>query len=577
MTPRTILRSLSAAALALAAVAVPAAAQAPGQPAAGTAAPPAQPQSVFGETIDVRVVNVEVVVTDRDGVRVTGLKPEDFRLSVDGKPVPIDFFTEVRAGDAVAPGAGGEPVVPGLPALAPGERVGTSYLVFIDEYFSLGRDRDQVIAALVDNLPMLGADDRMAVVAFNGKRLTMLSTWSGSQRALERAFKEALRRPALGLQRVAERRSQDRTQVEASRARAAASPVFSQAFRLNLEERVYADQVESQVERSVAAAVATLRSFAAPPGRKVMLLLSGGWPFSPAAYTVNNPGRPIAGGETKAGEELYGPFTDTANLLGYTVYPVDVPGLGGDSDVEAERGGQLRSGLLVEPEERFDTSVTGSRERERDVQQAFYHVAAETGGRALINAQRLEAFPEVVADTRSYYWIGFTPERNRDDESHDIRVETTRPGLKVRSREGFRDMSRSAETDMALESALLFGDAPAAGSLAVTLGAAVPAGRRTVEVPLRIAIPVDAVTFVPIDGKFVAKLELRLGALDVSDRKSDIPTVPLEVTLRSAPPAGAVIPYETTIKLRNERQTLVVSLHDPLSGHTLTARLEVTP
>ena len=92
--------------------------------AAAEGAQPAQPQSVFGETIDVRVVNVEVVVTDKDGVRVTGLKPADFRLLVEGKEVPIDYFTEVRGGDAVAATAGEEAAIPGLPALAPGERVG---------------------------------------------------------------------------------------------------------------------------------------------------------------------------------------------------------------------------------------------------------------------------------------------------------------------------------------------------------------------------------------------------------------------------------------------------------------------
>ncbi|MFL6236820.1 MAG: hypothetical protein ACJ76N_27060, partial [Thermoanaerobaculia bacterium] len=46
---------------------------------------PQAPQSVFGEQIEVRVVNVEAVVTDRQGNRVTGLKPGDFRLEVDGR------------------------------------------------------------------------------------------------------------------------------------------------------------------------------------------------------------------------------------------------------------------------------------------------------------------------------------------------------------------------------------------------------------------------------------------------------------------------------------------------------------
>ncbi|MYJ24076.1 MAG: hypothetical protein F4080_00670 [Holophagales bacterium] len=40
--------------------------------------------AVFSEVIDVRVVNIEVVVTDRDGNRVHGLTASDFELLVDG-------------------------------------------------------------------------------------------------------------------------------------------------------------------------------------------------------------------------------------------------------------------------------------------------------------------------------------------------------------------------------------------------------------------------------------------------------------------------------------------------------------
>ncbi|MEO8198296.1 MAG: hypothetical protein ABI689_16375, partial [Thermoanaerobaculia bacterium] len=45
----------------------------------------------FGERVDVEVVNVDVVVTDRSGARITDLLREDFRIEVDGKPVPIDY------------------------------------------------------------------------------------------------------------------------------------------------------------------------------------------------------------------------------------------------------------------------------------------------------------------------------------------------------------------------------------------------------------------------------------------------------------------------------------------------------
>ena len=71
--------------LAALAALVPLATAAPGQEENAAA--------VFSETIDVRVVNIEVVVTDRDGNRVHGLQPSDFELLVDGEPTPIAYST----------------------------------------------------------------------------------------------------------------------------------------------------------------------------------------------------------------------------------------------------------------------------------------------------------------------------------------------------------------------------------------------------------------------------------------------------------------------------------------------------
>lgn len=67
--------------------------------AAGQASDPPLPE-VFGEFLDVRVVNIEVVVTDGAGRRVSGLEVADFVLTVDGREVPIEYFSEVASGAA---------------------------------------------------------------------------------------------------------------------------------------------------------------------------------------------------------------------------------------------------------------------------------------------------------------------------------------------------------------------------------------------------------------------------------------------------------------------------------------------
>jgi VWFA-related protein len=530
------------------------------QPAA-----PEEPASIFGETIDVRVVNVEVVVTDRQGNRVTGLGPGDFRLRVDGKDMPVEYFTEVRGGQAIAAppadtGSGQGSAVQGLPALAPGSAVGTSYLVFIDDYFAVGARRNEVLRELMEDLGRLGPEDRMAIVAFDGKKVDMLSNWSGIERELHRAFQQAMGRPSYGTQRMAEI-----TNFETSRRLGVntVDPRAAFANRLDLEELGQMELLTTQIRRSVTATVGTLRGFAAPPGRKVMILLSGGWPYSPGDYVLNDPNRPVIHRDVPQGEELYRPIVDTANLLGYTLYTVDVPGVDARGPSAADSG----------------PSGGGLNLREQEIHAMLDFVAKETGGKALINGGRGEALETAEADTRSYYWLGFTPQRERNDKRHDIRVEVTRPGLTVRSRDNYFDLSRKSEVSMIVESALLFGNPPGAASMPMQVGKPVASGRREIEVPVTLAIPLSSMTLVPYQGKFVAELELRVSALDEKGNRADVPVIPIRLTTDKEPPkdSGAHVRYDTRLKLRKIGQHLILAIFDPVSGKITTAEADVVP
>ena len=523
---------------------------------------PQAPPSVFGEQIEVRVVNVEAVVTDRQGNRVTGLRPGDFRLEVDGKPVPIEYFNEVRGGQAISPGEGeGSSPVKGLPSLAPGSPVGTSYLVFVDDYFSLPQRRDEVLNALKDDLARLQPEDRMAIVAYDGRKLDMLSSWTSDQAALARALKQAVKRPARGLERVAELHSFD----TGRRLRPIDFEPVGRRFlenRLDVEELVYARRLADQVGKSVDAAVSTLRSFASPPGRKVMLLLDGGWPFSAGDYVANNGNRPILDREIPNGEVLLRPLADTANLLGYTVYPVDVPGLDATT-ADASQGGPA-------PTATFPI-------RQQEIYATLDFVARETGGEALRAGLRTAALARAAGDTRSYYWLGFTPANKRDDQHHNVQVELRRPGLKVRARSGYVDLSKSGEGAMMVESAMLFGSPAGSAVLPIQLGPATRSGRREIVVPLAIRLPVNAMTVVPLEGKYRTELELRAAALDEDGNRSDIPSVPIKLSFPTPPEGGKYVPYDIKIKLRRARQHLVIALFDPLGGKILTAEADVEP
>jgi VWFA-related protein len=501
-----------------------------------------EPSSPFGETIDVRVVNVEVVVTDKDGNRVTGLGPKDLRLKVDGKEVPIEYFTEVREGQAVT--AGGES---GAPAggVEPGEPVGTNYLVFVDDLFAVGEHRDEVLRRLKADLARLGPADRMAVVAYDGGRLAVLSGWTSSASHLQQAFDRAISRPSRGVGQQAELRStlgqvrfekeieqiinqqggkgseilldEDLDQPE--------DPASSKPGKSDLSQHEYAygQTLLRRLEGAVSAAVSAMRGFGNPPGRKVMMLMAGGWPFSIQSY-IRGTGKTPLSREFPEGEQILRPLTSTANLLGYTVYPVDMQGVASNAaDVEAR--GPLQTG----------NAILGGKLREQEIEGALRFIAGETGGKPLLNTNRSVALAEVSRDTRSYYWLGFTPTWKRNDQSHRVEVEAVRPGLDARSRSNFLDLSRKAEISMKVESALLFGGLPGAAPLPVRLGTPKRTKKGQLEIPLTLGLPADLLTMIPQDGEYTTQVELRVAATDDEGNGSEIPVIPLTLSAPARP------------------------------------------
>ena len=475
--------------------------------------PPAE-VPVVGETIDVRVVNVEAVVTSAAGERVRGLSVADFRLLVDGVEVPVEYFTEVEEGASVA-------TAPGAPVSA-GEAVGRSYLVYVDDSFSLANRRNEVLEKLERDLTLLRSSDRMTVLAFDGSRIDVLCNWTGEAGKVREALARARQRPAKGGALLAYQRalgadmewiavsaesldSGDSDRVGGPKPTETAEILGALSSRISPEAR-------TQLGKTAAATAAALRGFEAPPGRKVMLLLSGAWSLSVAP-------------------RLYGPLVESANRLGYTVYPVDAS----QSDA---------------------SQVT-----------VLDQLARATGGRAVVSATN-EAFREVVADSGSYYWLGFTPSWKADDRRHFVTLEVRRPGLVVRSRSGFSDISRSTETALKAESVLLFGGAQEERRLIVQLGESKRRGR-SLEVPVTLGVPVEALALTPQGTGYRAAVPLGVAAKDEKGGRADLPGLRLEVAIPELPKAGTYARFQTVLHLRNAEQHLIFTVQDPASGKSL--------
>jgi VWFA-related protein len=588
----------------------------------------------FGETIDVRVVNVEVVVTDEQGRRVHGLTAADFELLVDGRPVPLDYFSEIREGRAVAGPAGS---VATVPALRPNAPVGTSFLVFIDDFFSIRRDRDRVLDRLEDDLAKLAPMDRVAIVAFDGTSIAKLTGWTNSSDRLTAALEEARGREAYGLDRLKERMASDAARGEQILLRREGAETFArhgesraagvrqsgnirtmlqarnpQNRRGNLEDTsqdhdvrsnvldgvsetgsdasldlLNAARLERQLLRSVLAAAATIRGFADPPGRKAMLLLASGWPESAAAFVAadlsSSGDRPSLSPDDGllSRDALYGPLMSAANLTGYTLYPVDVPGFSpeapGDISVAFDVRDEPETALLsdTDPTRPIGATQAGDStfllKRETVQHSALERLAGATGGLAMINDQRDSALAAAIADTRSYYWLGVQPRRREDDGAHDVEARLVdRSELSLRTREGYVDLSPEAEVLTAIDTALIFGDPPSTTPLRVRLGERERAGRR-LRVAAELAVPLDHVVFLRKEGMWQAELEVWIAAMDETGNRSETSFQTFRIAGDYPPEPGQTYYIDTGLELRRREHRFVITVFDPRSGAILTS------
>jgi len=508
---------------------------------------------LFSEVLDVRVVNVEVVVTDRRGNRIRGLEASDFELLVDREPIPISYFTEVDDGHARGSFDDG---IASVPSVVNDEPVGTSYLIFIDDLHAVRQHRDRVLNRLEQDLVLLNPADRVAVVAFDGRNVSRLTDWTNSRQEISEALMLARQRRAGGRARLRDWGAQ-----------------------------------ENQVRKAVMAATATVRALAVAPGRKVALLLADGWSEPARGLTIMEVAPPW--GDT---ESLYSPLVHAANQVGFSLYPIDLPGFGdmvacsssplwrgslwttsstGDSRYNDDRGWTL--GTSTRPLRIPSPSLQGWCRRENG-HEVLRFLARQTGGLPMLDGSRDRALGETAEDTRTYYWLGFEAPRDQNDELHNIKVRLPgRRGLRVRTRKHFLDISRSTEVTMLVEGALVFDDSPGKDVLEARFGTPRKAGFRKISVPIEVSIPLDDVQLLPMDGRWMNELEFRVTLIDEHGDRSETPIDKIPIHGSRAPSPGDTFVYETELVMRRREHRYVAAVYDPLSGAILSASGDVGP
>jgi VWFA-related protein len=405
---------------------------------ARTVSPQAAPSTL--PPVGVELVQVDVVVTDKEGRAVTGLTAADFEIREDGKAQALAYFgLEGRTEGAVPAPALTKPLPPPTviaapPRPAPSRPSTRQVVIVVDDLHIAPANLAAARAALkrfVDE--QVDADDRIALVTTSGR--------TGFSQELTRD-REDLRRALDRLSLIQQQRVQtsevphltehqaeliDRGDPEAIRLAVAEilfeNPDLDEALaRLRATQRAHSMLVEvmnysSQALRTIEAVVSAL---APVPGRKLVVLCSDGFLVGlGSSETRNYDLRRIIDAATRSAVVLYA--LDTRGLVS------EVPG--GD----ASFGG----GTVITAPGLRESLQRRSVEALRDGMAAL---AEDTGGLLVRESNDLSAgLGRILRDRQLYYVLAYEPSNQKADgrfRKIEVRLRG-RSGLRVRTRGGY--------------------------------------------------------------------------------------------------------------------------------------------
>ena len=130
---------------------------------------------------------------------------------------------------------------------------------------------------------------------------------------------------------------------------------------------------------------------------------------------------------------------------------------------------------------------------------------------------------------------------------------------------------------MAVESTLLFGNAPSEEVLRVQIGESRKAGRGKMEVPIKVFFPLRELTFLPAGDGLATSIELRIAVLDDSGGRSEVPVIPIALEIEESPGEDEFGSYDTALKMRRQPHRAVMAVHDTASGRILSATVQISP
>jgi VWFA-related protein len=326
----------------------------------------------------------------------------------------------------------------------------------------------------------------------------------------------------------------------------------------------WSQTTEAETRQTLSALEELLRALAGRQGRsKALLLVSSGLPIDPgleARLLLDELCRAGRGGPQTGLASEVAAVSRAAAAAQVTFYSLDA---GGQRTVASALDAAGGLGLANQAEMRAN------------LQDPVFSLAADTGGRALLESNQPEnLLADLAQDLSSFYSLGFAPRAGDAERAHRIAVEVTRPDLRVRHRRSWLPLSAEERVTAAVLDRLRFGGAeenPLGALLAFGPQRREPDG--SVAVTLRLSVPAAGLALVPTAGRRRGHLVVFLAVADETGRATPVRSTALPVDL--PPGEGGAATLDLRLRVAPGENRIALAVRDELAQQSslLTRRL----
>lgn len=409
----------------------------------GQTKPEQKPAEPSGEAQDVikfetSLVQTDVMVFDKQGHFVEGLKPEQFQLRINKAPREISFFEMVRTGgfssqrdelkdtQSTAPN-------PTNPKLADAQR--RSIIFFVDDYHLAPDSLSRARKALLDFIDNRTRENDLVAITSPSGQVGFLQQFTSNKDALRSAAarlsyrnpgKADMDQPPMSQYIAMKIREGDEQAMvyyiqEVQKQHCymgicSVTPDGARQMVRNRAQQIVAESAPS-TDDTLRLLEGLMRTAAQIPGRKLVFVISDGFYLSDSKFTSIDRLKRV---------------TDAAGRAGVVIYTLDARGIVGD-------GVDLTNDKPIDSKGMLTAASIGQISASQD---GLTALAADTGGRAFLNTNQPmhEWVEKVIDETSRYYLLAWKPDNDEQKRGKfkDIDVSVIgRPDLKVRMRTSY--------------------------------------------------------------------------------------------------------------------------------------------